>query len=121
MAVNADPKNRLPDTNVEHERNKATPTVDDLTDPKEVWKDGETVPSRDRDKPRTGMLGRVADAGDIGGGEAPPYGTEAQADSIASQRPAGGAHHTARTFADQRGEAEDKLSNTGRNKSEDAT
>lgn len=32
------------------------------------------------------MLGRVADAGDIGGGQPAPYGIESQADEVARQK-----------------------------------
>lgn len=72
-------------TDTAHERQKARPEADDLKDPKEVWKDSETTPERDRAaKPVTGGE-RVADAGDIGGGQASPYGTPAHADAVARQ------------------------------------
>ena len=69
-----------------HERTKANPDSSDLTDPKEVWKDGETTPGPGKSKiRRSGMLGRVADAGDIGRGASSPYGAESQADSVGRQ------------------------------------
>ena len=69
-----------------HERRKANPDADDLTDPKEVWKDGETSPSRDRGSgARGGVRGRVADAGDLAEGQPSPYSTETQADALARQ------------------------------------
>ncbi|WP_157784667.1 hypothetical protein [Sinorhizobium fredii] len=69
-----------------HERQKARPGVDDLTDPKEVWKDAETTPQRDTVVGGAKMSRqRVADAGDIKSGEPSPYDIEVQADSIAKQ------------------------------------
>ncbi|MEY9102501.1 hypothetical protein [Sinorhizobium fredii] len=68
-----------------HERGKVNPDGKDLTDPKEVWKDGEMTPTQARSKPRTGMLGRIADAGDIGSGTSSPYGAESQAESVGEQ------------------------------------
>lgn len=72
-----------PDTS--HERMKARPDAKDLQDPKEVWKNGETTPTRERKGERSGMLGRVADAGDLGGVEPSPYPIEVQADSVGQQ------------------------------------
>ncbi|WP_274423336.1 hypothetical protein [Chelativorans sp. YIM 93263] len=69
-----------------HERMKAQPDAQDLSDPKEVWKDLETTPAADVDEEiAEGGAGRVADAGDVGVGQASPYGTEAQADALARQ------------------------------------
>ena len=68
-----------------HERENARPEADDLKDPKEVWKDAETTPARDKRIGRSGGGERVADAGDVGGGQASPYGTPAQADAVARQ------------------------------------
>ncbi|MCT7377022.1 hypothetical protein [Chelativorans salis] len=70
-------------TETAHERAKAQPDTEDLTGPEEVWKDAETTPARDRKRASGGD--RVADAGDVGGGQASPYGTEAQADALARQ------------------------------------
>lgn len=70
-------------TDSRHERMKARPEADDLTDPDEVWEDSETTPSRDRKGTPGGE--RVADAGDVGGGQPQPYGTETQADAVARQ------------------------------------
>ncbi|MBA3447325.1 MAG: hypothetical protein H0T56_06920 [Pseudaminobacter sp.] len=66
-----------------HERRKANPDAEDMTDPKEVWKNAETTPSADPagNIPR----GRVADAGDLMGGAPSPYSTETQADALAKQ------------------------------------
>lgn len=76
-----------------HERNKAETTANDLRDPKEVWSNSETTPEADRKKTGSGPAKRVADAGDIGGGQVSPYGTETQADALAEQtdrnRPSG--------------------------------
>lgn len=97
-------------TDTNRERAKATPVAADLKNPKEVWKNGESVPSRDRsEKPRSGMIGRVADAGNIGDGTPSPYGTEVQSEVVVTQRPRGDINHPARTFADERREAENKL------------
>jgi len=77
-----------PDT--AHERNKATPESSDLSDPAEVWKDGETTPTS---PPRRTTGGdRVADAGDLGGATPSPYTDEIQADAMARQtkRPTSG-------------------------------
>lgn len=69
-----------------HERQKANPDLDDLNDPEEVWKDAETTPMPDEeDELARGGQGRVADAGDVGGGQGSPYGTPAQADAVAKQ------------------------------------
>jgi hypothetical protein len=108
MARNAEDTGRMADTDIARERNKAAPDAGDLTDPKEVWKNGETVPSRTR-APQSGMLGRVADAGDLGQHDNPPYPTEVQAEVVATERPRGGIEHPARTFSDERREARDKL------------
>lgn len=72
-------------TDTRHERRKATPDVEDMTDPKEVWKDAETTPAPDRRVTESGPRGRVADAGDLAQRSPSPYGTETQADSVAKQ------------------------------------
>jgi len=65
---------------------KAEPDAKELRDPKEVWENGETTPMPDAAQTnRSGMAGRVADAGDLGGVEPSPYPIEVQADSIAQQ------------------------------------
>lgn len=69
-----------------HERANAQPDTQDLSDPEEVWKDAETTPAADVDEEiAEGGAGRVADAGDVGVGQASPYGTETQADALARQ------------------------------------
>lgn len=68
-----------------HERTKAQPDAKDLTEPEEVWKEAETTPTRDGDEEVASGGERVADAGDVGAGQASPYGTEAQADALARQ------------------------------------
>lgn len=78
---------RTTGTDDPHERNKADPSARDMSDPKEVWKDGETTPSRVRASRSGGD--RVADAGDIGGGQPSPYSTETQADAIAGRKAGG--------------------------------
>jgi hypothetical protein len=108
MAPNAEDTGRIADTDIARERNKAAPDAGDLTDSKEVWKNGETVPSRSR-APQSGMLGRVADAGDLGQRDNPPYPTEVQADAVVDQRPRGDVEHPERVFSDERQEAKDKL------------
>lgn len=73
-------------TDSAHERANARPDAEDLSDPKEVWKDAETTPAADRARDATGGgAKRVADAGDVGGGQPSPYGVEAQADALARQ------------------------------------
>lgn len=73
-------------TETAHERMKARPEAKELADPKEVWKDGEATPAQDRAQDLAqGGAGRVADAGDVGAGQASSYGTEAQADALARQ------------------------------------
>lgn len=73
----------LPEPETAHERNKVTPESADLSDPAEVWKDGETTPTG---QPRRTTGGdRVADAGDVGGGTPSPYSEESQAGAIARQ------------------------------------
>lgn len=72
----------LPEPDTAHERNRETPASDDLADPAEVWKDAETTPSGQTR--RTGG-GRVADAGDVGGGTPSPYSEETQAETVARQ------------------------------------
>jgi hypothetical protein len=71
--------------NTRHERHKARPDAEDLTDPKEVWKNSETTPQRDLQESPSEPDGRVADAGDIGGGQPSPYEEEVQADAVARQ------------------------------------
>ncbi|WP_340160555.1 hypothetical protein [uncultured Hoeflea sp.] len=74
---------RLPEPETAHERNKATPESEDLADPAEVWKDGETTPTS---KPRRTTGGdRVADAGDLGGSTPSPYSDDIQADALSHQ------------------------------------
>ncbi|EHK58211.1 hypothetical protein MAXJ12_05913 [Mesorhizobium alhagi CCNWXJ12-2] len=69
-----------------HARRKANPDTEDLTDPKEVWKDSETSPSADRRADlATGGSGRVADGGDLDKAQPSPYSTETQADAVAGQ------------------------------------
>lgn len=72
-------------TEREHERTKARPDAGDLKDPEEVWKDAESTPARDGDTEVATGGERVADAGDVGAGQASPYGTETQADALARQ------------------------------------
>ena len=68
---------------LQEERRKAAPAADDLQDAREVWKNGEVAPSGDvPERPQTGPLGRVADAGDIGAGTPSVYGVETQADVV---------------------------------------
>ena len=91
-------KTKIEDTNARplaepdsaHERNNVTPDSEDLSDPAEVWKDGETTPTS---QPRRTTGGdRVADPGDLGGGTPSPYSEETQADALARQtkRPVSG-------------------------------
>ena len=69
-----------------HERANAEPEARDLADPEEVWKDAETTPAADPARRQArGPRKRVADAGDVGAGQASPYGTQAQADALARQ------------------------------------
>ena len=68
-----------------HERRKANPESKNLTNAKEVWKDGEMTPSRGKVGSQSGMLERVADAGDIGEGQPSPYSLESQVDEIGGQ------------------------------------
>lgn len=77
---------RTTGTNTVHERRKANPDTEDMTDPKEVWKEGETTPSADRGgRAATAGSGRVADAGDLDKAQPSPYSTETQADAVARQ------------------------------------
>jgi hypothetical protein len=108
MPTNEDNPGRVAKADIARERTNAEPDAEDLTDRKEVWKNGETVPSRRR-TPQSGMLGRVADAGDIGGGDPSPYESEVQSDAVVDQRPRGDVEHPARRFSDERAEAENKL------------
>lgn len=64
-------------------RMKANPEADDLSNPMQVWEDGEMTPSV-LDS-RTGMLGQVADAGDLGESDPSPYTLEVQ-EEILSQK-----------------------------------
>lgn len=76
---------RTTGTDTRHERRKARPDSQDLADPKEVWKESETTPQpKLQPRPDTGRK-RVADAGDLQGGEPSPYATEVQADRVAKQ------------------------------------
>ncbi|WP_324765484.1 hypothetical protein SO078_30705 (plasmid) [Sinorhizobium meliloti] len=69
-----------------HERPMGRPDTGDLTDPTEVWRDAETTPQGEPRRGQTKALGqRVADAGDLKGGEPSPYDIEVQADSIANR------------------------------------
>ncbi len=70
-------------TSKSQKRMKANPEADDLSNPLQVWEDGEMTPSV-LDS-RTGMLGRVADAGDLGEGDPSPYTLEVQ-EEILSQK-----------------------------------
>lgn len=72
-------------TDAAHERRKAAPDAADMTDPKEVWKEGETTPSRDEVGVASGGRGRVADGGDLDKGQPSPYSAESQADAVAKQ------------------------------------
>ncbi len=74
---------RTTGTETRHERRKARPDTQDLTEPKEVWKESETTP-QPKPQPRS-KTGRVADAGDLQDGEPSPYDTEVQADRVARQ------------------------------------
>lgn len=67
-----------------HERRNANPDTEGTTDPKEVWRTGETMPSPDGGA-GTGASGRVADGGDLDKAEPSPYSTETQAEAIAGQ------------------------------------
>lgn len=77
-----------------HERRSVEPTADDMTDPKEVWKESETTPQQRRAPASTTGHGRVADAGDVAGHSSEPYDMEKQADMVGKQtdrrKPAGG-------------------------------
>ncbi|WP_153020057.1 hypothetical protein [Paramesorhizobium deserti] len=66
-------------TDTPQERRKAAPTRKDMRDPKKVWSGAETTPE---DEPNGG---RVADAGDAGGGQPSPYDEEVQADTVGQQ------------------------------------
>ena len=69
-----------------HERPMGHPDIGDLTDPTEVWKDAETTPQGESRRSQTKSRGqRVADAGDLKGGEPTPYDIEVQADSVGKQ------------------------------------
>ena len=70
-------------TSKNQKRMKANPEADDLSNPMQVWEDGEMTPSALGS--RTGMLGRVADAGDLGGGDPSPYTLEVQ-EEVLSQK-----------------------------------
>jgi hypothetical protein len=77
---------RTAGTNTAHERRKANPDAKDMTDPKEVWKDGETTPAADRGSGgAAGRSGRVADAADLDKASPSPYSTETQVDALARQ------------------------------------
>lgn len=66
------------------ERRKAAPQTSDLENKKAIWDNGEAAPSGDGSLDnQTGSLGRVADAGDIGGGSPSVYGGEIQAETVA--------------------------------------
>jgi hypothetical protein len=69
-----------------HERMKADLDAHDVSDPKQVWDDGEMTPMPSPKAvmtTRTGMLGRIADAGDLGSGNPSPYDIEVQAEILA--------------------------------------
>ena len=76
---------RTTGTDSAHERTKAAPDAEDMTNPREVWQEGETTPSPSRAGIARGGRGRVADAGDLGNGQPSPYSTETQADAVARQ------------------------------------
>lgn len=67
------------------ERTGVEPDADELSDPEEVWKTDERTPRQEGSRDTGGAPGRVADAGDIGGGATSPYSTETQSDSLARQ------------------------------------
>ena len=65
-----------------HERMKSDPEARDLSNPKQVWEDGEMTPVPSTRATRTGMLGRVADAGDLADGNPTPYELDIQAEIL---------------------------------------
>ena len=65
-----------------HERMNGELEARDLSDPKQVWEDGALSPVPSALAPRTGMLGRVADAGDLADGNPTPYTLEVQAEIL---------------------------------------
>ncbi|QFI69934.1 hypothetical protein [Sinorhizobium alkalisoli] len=72
-------------TETRRERQKARPNSEELTEPKEVWKESEATP-QPIPKPKSEIgRKRVADAGDLQDGEPSPYETEVQADRVAKQ------------------------------------
>jgi hypothetical protein len=83
------------------ERRSGEPTAEDMTDPREVWKDAETTPQEHSDAAAATGHGRVADAGDVGAGSTKPYGLEKQSDMVAKQTdrgtPPGSTRKPART------------------------
>ncbi|MCY0096936.1 hypothetical protein [Hoeflea ulvae] len=74
---------RLPEPESNHEHNKAAPESADLSDPAEVWKDGESTPTGGSGRRSGGD--RVAGPGDTGSGAPAPYPDEIQADAISRQ------------------------------------
>jgi len=72
-------------TDTAHERMNAEPEAEDLTNADEIWQDAERTPSAGKPQTASGSARRIADAGDVGEGQASPYGTEAQADALARQ------------------------------------
>lgn len=65
------------------ERRKADPQASDLETKDAIWENGEVAPSPKRPEgERSGALGRVADAGDIGDGSPSVYGEEVQAETV---------------------------------------
>jgi hypothetical protein len=65
---------------------KANPDAKDLFEAGGIAKDVETSPSPTaRPAGKTGMLGRVADAGNLGQGNPSPYEAEIQADVVAGE------------------------------------
>jgi hypothetical protein len=74
------------------ERRKAAPQTSDIETKDAIWENGEVAPSPKRPGgERSGPLGRVADAGDIGDGAPSVYGEEVQAETVGTyteQKPA---------------------------------
>lgn len=69
-----------------NERMKAEVEAKDLVDAAQIFVDGETTPLPTGALPsRTGMLGRVADSGDLGEGSPSPNGLAIQAEIIAQE------------------------------------
>lgn len=108
MTGNEEDTGRMADADIARERRNAEPEARDLTDPKEVWKNGETAPAR-APRPQSGMLGRVADAGDIGEGTPSPYDTEVAADAVGTVELTENIDPPARVIWDERREGRKKF------------